>query len=88
MFKNIFHMKNKIMNSRTLIVNNSKRFISGKPIKPIMYNMSPLSFGLLGAGTAGLLYLIIYGRNLSYSYKTTLGMPAITQLNYFDAVVQ
>jgi len=40
--------------------------------------MSPLSFGLLGAGTAGLLYLIIYGRNLSYYYKTTLGMPVMT----------
>lgn len=63
MFKSAHLLKNKIVNNKNF-VNTTKRFYRESPIKPPT-NPSYASWALIGAGTAGIGYLMLYGRNLT-----------------------
>ena len=54
---------------------------------PSFSNMG--NWALIGLGTAGLISLMLYGRNLSYQRYATAGIPIyqIQEMNFFNPIV-
>ena len=52
--------KNQMLNIKNGIFNNTKRSFAN--IRPPSFSNNPAAFGLIGAGTAGLLFLIYQAR--------------------------
>ena len=63
MFKNMHALKNKLANSRVFF-QQPKRFFNSSMKPPGMG--SYISYGLLGAGTAGLAFLMMRGSALAH----------------------
>lgn len=72
MFKNLYQLRNKVtsqVTNQASLLKSSKRFfqynnMGGGPTQKANY----LSYGLMGAGTAGIVYLMLYGRRQNSAY--------------------
>lgn len=86
MFKNLHHLKNKLVNNRNTIINTTKRFYRETPIKP-PGGGGYASWALIGAGTAGIAYLMMYGSQLKYRAPYQPGAYPTQQMTYLNPVV-
>jgi len=78
-------MANKLHSSKN-VIQNSKKLFSYRQVKPPTPG-GYAAMALIGAGAAGLGYLMLYGRNLSYS-RVQYAPYGVQQKAYFDPIVQ
>jgi hypothetical protein len=79
----------KILESKTQNLftrNNFKRNFSNVHTQPPNYNKIG-SWALIGAGAAGLMYLLLYGRSLAHA-QYTMPLHQVQQMHFFHPMVQ
>ena len=63
MFKSALALKQKLASTTKVFSQAPRRFFSTPSMKPPKAGLG--SYALIGAGSAGLVYLMMYGRNMS-----------------------
>jgi hypothetical protein len=69
MFKNLLQLRSKLTTSSQPILKSTKKFFSQSQFGGPQPKASYASYALVGAGTAGIAYLMLYGRNLNSTYN-------------------
>ena len=85
MFKNLHYLKSRLTAQPRKFMQSTKRFVSGRNIKPPTGSTNYLAYGMAGAGVAGLAYLMYKARSIN---AMRYSMPLAQQKTFFDPFVQ